>query len=790
MTDLTRGSGTDPVQVPERLLSSLDRLLQRRAAVIAAPAGYGKTTLIRSWLDRQESPTLYVPTSQVGPAEIDTVKAWLGGQQPTPTEPAIIAVDMKICPADCGHLAGLARMVGEDAGLRLILSARGRPEIPLGRLAVRGHLLDIDQRELELTRSEVRSFLAPDHPELTEGGLAAIYELVGGWPLFVHLIGQEPISWGQGPRMLSLTNSLMSEVLAGTSEEDIELLTRLATLRTLDQPSVAYLSGRGDAGAQLLRLANKGLPIKWDSQNAITFNPALREHLLRNLGQNDPELLSDLQRRAALWLRQRGRIVDAMLHAADHGETELALAMFTDYSLMHIFTEPHELRPVIDQMEARLGRHWRISMAQAAVWASSEPASVHPETIEVLRAELPDNLNLAEQALMAGFTLALAREVGYAGIDIEDALEVAKTVSPESAGQAVTAVLLIEYGLVLLHRGQALEAQPMLFRGVTSARIGGVFWAAVMALGALAWTYADIGESVQTSRLAEEAKLLAEGQGLGDSATLEYADLALSVNCIDRGDYAGVRRYVALSRRREFSMCQNEAMWAYVEATGLLGEGNPGQALAVVSRFRAQHPNRVRFDQHLMACAAFNAYLSMKKFDEAETELRAIEATLPPADSGAHVYESRLLMAQGRWEDAFSTLEDAAAREHYVSKDGKRILHMLMTYGVVADARGRTDLALDAFQRAGTVADQLGLNVPGARHTTIATSFRSDPHLTDAEMKVLKSLSSTATLPETAEQLFISINTLKTHLRRIYKKLGVANREEAIDWARLMGMVG
>jgi len=63
-------------------------------------------------------------------------------------------------------------------------------------------------------------------------------------------------------------------------------------------------------------------------------------------------------------------------------------------------------------------------------------------------------------------------------------------------------------------------------------------------------------------------------------------------------------------------------------------------------------------------------------------------------------------------------------------------------------------------------------------------------HLTDRELEVLRILPSRLTLPEIAGELFISVNTLKFHLRVIYRKLGVGSRTEAADVARRMSSVG
>ena len=56
-------------------------------------------------------------------------------------------------------------------------------------------------------------------------------------------------------------------------------------------------------------------------------------------------------------------------------------------------------------------------------------------------------------------------------------------------------------------------------------------------------------------------------------------------------------------------------------------------------------------------------------------------------------------------------------------------------------------------------------------------------------MRVLRLLATNLTVPEIAGELFVSANTVKTHTKRIYRKLGVHRRSEAVDRARSLGLM-
>src|SRR4029077_15769361 len=62
--------------------------------------------------------------------------------------------------------------------------------------------------------------------------------------------------------------------------------------------------------------------------------------------------------------------------------------------------------------------------------------------------------------------------------------------------------------------------------------------------------------------------------------------------------------------------------------------------------------------------------------------------------------------------------------------------------------------------------------------------------LSDGELRVLRFLPSNLTAPEIGAELYVSLNTVKTHMRHIYAKLGVQRRTDEVDRARQPGLVG
>jgi LuxR family maltose regulon positive regulatory protein len=83
------------------------------------------------------------------------------------------------------------------------------------------------------------------------------------------------------------------------------------------------------------------------------------------------------------------------------------------------------------------------------------------------------------------------------------------------------------------------------------------------------------------------------------------------------------------------------------------------------------------------------------------------------------------------------------------------------------------------------------LDILGGKERTIAAEVvRPAEPLSDPELRVLRYLPSNLTAPELANELFVSVNTVKTHMRCIYAKLGAHNRSEAVRRARALGLLG
>jgi LuxR family maltose regulon positive regulatory protein len=164
----------------------------------------------------------------------------------------------------------------------------------------------------------------------------------------------------------------------------------------------------------------------------------------------------------------------------------------------------------------------------------------------------------------------------------------------------------------------------------------------------------------------------------------------------------------------------------------------------------------------------------------------------------AHHALGQALLQLGRAQDAERELERAEvlrrARDRRLDH-----AHTLLVLALARIARGRLTLAateldaahehLDAFSgvaRLGGLAEEVGLRLDEARAG--APTPIEPPTL--AELAVLRLLASDLSQREIGSELFLSVNTIKTHTRHLYGKLGVRSRTEAVRRASLLGLIG
>ena len=287
--------------VRPRLLDRLTRGLQNPLTLLAAPAGFGKTMLLTSWIRSAQS-THSVAWYSLDTFDNDYMRFWayvlesvrssgavprgstlatlaaprtqhqasflvrfLSGLTELRTETVLVLDDFHHL-TDPVVLDDLRLLVRHDVpAFRLVVATREDPDLPLSWVRLRGGLTEIRASDLAFTLDEARELLADLDVSLTDEQLVSLCSKTEGWAAGIRLAALS-LHGGKSPRDLiaafgandrALADYLVSEVMAGQSEEDRAFLLQTSILDRLSGPLCDAVTGR-DSGKAMLEMLERG----------------------------------------------------------------------------------------------------------------------------------------------------------------------------------------------------------------------------------------------------------------------------------------------------------------------------------------------------------------------------------------------------------------------------------------------------------------------------------------------------------------------------------------------------
>jgi LuxR family maltose regulon positive regulatory protein len=708
--------------------------------------------------------------------------------------------------------------------LRLVLASRFDPPLPVARLRMEQRLCELRTQQLGFSADETATLAGRCGLRLTDGQTAALRARTDGWVAGIRLAALRLRDHPEPDLFLAafsgderpVADYLAGEVIAHISDEDCDLLRRTSISDPIPTPLAAELSGRADAADVLSALERStGLVVASGAHRTeFRIQELMRSYLVADLYRHGPALAAQLHRQAAVWWAAQGRPVEALGHAAEAADDALVTAFLHRWAPELVARGQHtELRRALVAVEG--------TTPAADAWLPLVSAHIHlgngnlrAARADVRRAGAPDAEPVESD--LAHFSAATARLVGLRGPASEGAT------APEDP--ALAALALASRGAAGIFSGvgdrpaDAAAVLGDLETALAVARDEHLELLELQCLCLIGTAAATAGDHGRAAAAADAAITAAAAHGWRDSGWTAAAHAVLAHASLMRADPGRALR-VAVDGLRISPAGQDPVVrFALRSARGgaLFDVGDRTSGLLELQEAHAQLGG-MSVPAPLAACAAlleYRAALLLGSSAAAATAMGRLAAggganaefTLMRAWSEAAAgapCEARATVVpllDGHLQPILpSTLVEAWLVEVWAalrSSDRPGARHALQAALVRAEPLD----ALRPFALAGVglrvlLVDQLG----GARDPS-AFAFRClsarqrvrqppTPQLSSREQDVLAQLLSLSNLGEIADDLEVSVNTIKSHVRAIYGKLGVNTRRTAVLTALERGLL-
>ncbi|MEX0684084.1 MAG: tetratricopeptide repeat protein [Dehalococcoidia bacterium] len=332
-------TGVRAVVPRPRLLAQLAAVPPAGVAIIRAPAGYGKTTLLRDalaalgrrhcWLslddwDRDVDRLLdYLSLAVTGPnAEPSSRKEPLQRlsaivQALAGTDPAVLVLeDLHVLPPDSEALRLIDYLAQHlPLNARLLISTRVHGTLPsLSRLRLQARAIELTPEDLAFNEEEIAAFYAEvqGHP-VSAGEAKRFAETTGGWAAALVLTATA----AQGPSPAGdLSDFIGAEIVERLPPDSYAALVDSSVAEVLDAGLCDHLAERTDSGQMLSALEHANLPILRIGRDQYRLHALVRDYLSDQLRRDQPRFRRQ-HARMAHWLCQAGRGDEAVRHYAE-----------------------------------------------------------------------------------------------------------------------------------------------------------------------------------------------------------------------------------------------------------------------------------------------------------------------------------------------------------------------------------------------------------------------------------------------------------------------------------------
>jgi LuxR family maltose regulon positive regulatory protein len=872
----------------DRLARRIDRRSLPALALVSAPAGFGKTTLVAEWLaddpsagpvawlslDKRDSdPATYwsyvvaalrklepnvgadaLATLHATPNSFDAaVASLLNDLSALDTDVVLVLDDYHLIESLAVQESMQLLLEHQPAQLHLVVASRADPPWPLAGLRARGELVEIRAADLRFTPDEVTAYLNDAMGlDLARADVDTLEGRTEGWVAALQLAALSLQGRDDSSAFIAafagddrfVVDYLADEVLDRLPEDTRSFLLETSILNRLSAELCTAVTGRSDAKAVLETLdrSNLFLVALDDRRRWYRYHHLFADVLRARLAEDHDDGTPELHRRASAWYHANGDENEAITHAMAGADFERAAELVelaapvlrrrrqegTLRRWLEAFPDDiFEDRPVlaITLVGARMasGDTTGVEPLLQTVESSLQPTS------QPIVFDEQEFAGLAAQVLV--YRSALALLAGDVDTTITHATAALGLVEPTDHLRRGSASAL----LALAHwtTGDLRTAERLYIEAVSALIAAGHVSDALGCSLALGDIQIAQGRLTDAARNFETGlRLTTEHPGLRGAADMH---VGLSEVLIERNDLDAAAHLLETSHELGDSAAlpQHAYRWRVTMARLCRARGDIEGALALIEE--AAPLFDTDFSPPVRPVAAIRARVQLAHGDLNAAIAWAANSGLTVADDLGYVREyehitvARVLIARRAaghnsedLEDPTPLLDRLLAAAAAGSRNGSAI-EILILQATAHHIGGDTPAALAALDEALKRAEPEGhvrlflhagpdvtallrslaarADAPPHLQTILATAPLASAappdlsrnaalidELSARELDVLRLLRSDLTGPEIAAELVVSINTVRTHTKNIFMKLGVTNRRAAVRRADELGL--
>jgi LuxR family maltose regulon positive regulatory protein len=720
-------------------------------------------------------------------------------------------------------LHGIATLIRhQPKHARLVLSTRADPPLPLARLRMQGRLGEIRASELRFSQDETAELLVLADVSLDEDQVRRLVAQTEGWPAGLRLAArslrdsadQEAFLAEFAGNNRAIADFLVSEVLARLPADTTEVLRLVSVCDEVTPALAAALTGRPEAGALLADLERDSSLVLGVGAGRLWYrmHPLLRSYLQADLARQSPRMVTELHETAAAWFISQELPDKAFTHVTvgeeNHGLAELLRRHAAP--LLLAGDDERAVRSALTKIgEDAIARSPRLTLVSAmAHTATGDRTQAADELASMSWPTDPDEELVSLHRLVATtHALACARPpdavpadwpgivAAHVGADLEawarlglgwthlcsgdrgsarHEVEAAERLAREHGFDYLTMHSLSVLGLLSCSDG-AFPAMEAICGEAVDIAAAHRLTSPLVAVNHVMVGLARLMSLDPAGTLAQMRRATAALTERADPRLNYVIDLLTGAACFDTGRQQDSLWLIRDARRalRDVNMPAPVLVaGALLECRCALELGESTQPVVAWTRSKAGEIAEVSLMQ------AWTSFTHGDP-DAAEAALAevlsgSLPTLCPTTPLEARLIETALEIRKGQRTKARSTLNTALLLAEPAAL--VRPFHH-------ADVSVRQLLLeqVGGFGRSNDFADRIS-------RALSAVNRRSNDSLTNREHTVLVLLSTPQSLDEMAADLSLSVNTVKTHVRAIYEKLGVNTRRAAVVTARQLGI--